>query len=76
VLIYLCIALNTLQNRYHTSFLSKRPLTTVRSRFSADELHIVRGEVEDTFGISSSLNRLLTVVRGHFGRKNEYRFIR
>ena len=33
-------------------FLPKCPLTTVRSRvISADELHIVRGEAEDTFVI-------------------------
>ena len=31
------------------SFLPKCPLTTVRSRFSADELQIVRGEADDTF---------------------------
>ena len=30
-------------------FLPKCPLITVRSRFSADELQIVRGEAEDTF---------------------------
>ena len=30
-------------------FLQKCPLTTVRSRFSADELQLVRGEAEDTF---------------------------
>jgi len=29
-------------------FLPKCPLITVRSRFSADELQIVRGEAEDT----------------------------
>ena len=45
-------------------FLPKCPLTTIRSRFSADELQIVRGEAT-----------LLMVLRGQFGRKNEYRFL-
>ena len=52
-------------------FLPKYPLTIVRSRISADKLQIVRGEAE----CSSALNRLLTVVRGHFGSKNEYRYL-
>ena len=42
-------------------FLPKRPVTNIRSRFSADKLQIVRGEAEDTF-----------VVCPHFGRKNKY----
>ena len=64
-----CAKLSTAHNlsyRYRTSFLPKCPLTIVRSRFSADELRIVRGE---------ALKRLLTVIRRYFGRKNEYRYL-
>ena len=53
-------------------FLPKCPLTTVRCRFSADKLQIIRGEA---ICCSSALKLLLTDVRGHFGRKNEYRYL-
>jgi len=36
-------------------FLPMCPLTTVRSRFSTDELHIVRGEAEDTNAVRPHL---------------------
>ena len=36
-------------NRYVQGFLPKSLLTTVRSRFSVDELQIVRVDAEDTF---------------------------
>ena len=53
-------------------FLPNCPLTTVRSLLSVDELHIVRDEAEDTFVVRPHyLNQLLTVVRGHFGRKKQ-----
>ena len=48
-------------------FSSKVPLTTVRSRFSADKQHKLM--YSRTSCSSSALKRLLTVVRGHFGRK-------
>jgi len=52
-------------------FLPKCPLTTIRSRFSANCPRRSWGYIY----CSSTLNRLLTVVRGHFGRKNEYRYL-
>jgi len=36
-------------------FLPKCPLTTVRRRFSADEIQIVRDEAEDTFAVRPHL---------------------
>ena len=41
---------------YCMSFLPKSPLTTVRSRFSADKLQIVRGEAEDTIVLRPHLS--------------------
>ena len=49
-------------------FLPKCPLSTVRSRFSADELQLVREYIN--FCCLSALKRLLTVVRGTLEEKS------
>ena len=62
----LYLVISRKRNRYCIQvFLPKCPLTTIRSCFSADKLQICS---------SSTLNQFLTVVRGHFGRKNKYKY--
>ena len=50
ILVYNLYVLDTVR-----VFLPKCPLTTVRSRFSADELQLVRGEADDTVVVRTHL---------------------